>query len=195
MAITRKKYIVDKKFQIRISLRAMILPLLTLAIISGVVLFFAIKNNKLIKRNNGYIYQIIDNQDSMIDMFLSTPSLQNSSNPQIANGIKNFKKNIGQLKKITQNSKKITKNGKLVFYILIIMTISQAITIFGLFIFLTHKISGPIGVMTRQLRDIREDKHPNFRALRKKDELQDFYNELTETLDLLIEKNSTNKDD
>lgn len=183
MGLTRKKYVVDKKFQFRMSLKAVVLPLLTILSISAVLLYYADRNNRLVDKNNTYINDIVDNQDTMIEMFLSTPAFQQSKNPLIKNGVKTFKKNIGMLKKISKNSSVITENSAIVFNFLVIMTIVQTIIIFALFIFFTHKISGPIHVMTNQLRQLKNGQRPNLRPLRKNDELIVFYNEFRETLE------------
>lgn len=188
MALTRKKYVLDKKFQIGLSIRAVVLPLITTLGICAVLLYFADNTNKVIGDNNGQINTIVSNQDNMIDMFLSTPSLQYSNNPVIQNGVKTFKDNIGMLRKVTQNSKIITRNSIIVFYILIAMTVIQTAIIFFQFIFFSHKISGPIHVMTNYLREFRKGNSPPFRPLRKNDELQEFYEEFYKTITVIAQK-------
>ena len=183
MALTRKKYIVDKKFQVGISIKAIIFPLATTFIISIILLYFANINDSLIQSNNEYIETIVSNQDKMIDMFLSTPNLQNSNNPDIKDGADTFKKNIGYLKKISHNSITIKDNSSKFFYIIILLTIIQTIVIFSIFILASHRISGPIHVMTQHLKNIQNGEEPDFRPLRKKDKLKDFYEELRKTID------------
>ncbi|MBN2159758.1 MAG: hypothetical protein JW807_10205 [Spirochaetes bacterium] len=188
MALTRKKYVLDKKFQLKISLRAVLLPLITTLVLFGVLLYFAGSTNRLIDDNNRDIDAIIGTQDDMVDMFLSTPALQASENPLVQTGVATFKKNIGMLKNITQNSRLIQKNSSIVFYILIGMTVVQTAIIFLQFIFFSHKISGPIHVMTNYLKECRDGKSPDFRPLRKNDELRDFYQDFCETLSRLSKK-------
>ncbi len=174
MGKKRKQYIVDKSFQYGTSLKMIILPLITLLIISAVLIYFA-------NVNNDKINEIVDTQHSMIEMFLEIPALYSSDNEVIKNGEKTFKNNIGKLLNIKETS-------KIVLYFLIIMTIVQTIIIFTLSIFFTHKISGPIFVMTRYLKEIKEDKIPKFRPLRDKDEFQGFYQELQDAVEHLIAK-------
>jgi len=81
MALTRKKYVLDKKFQIGLSARAVILPLFTTLAICGVLLYFAGDTNRLINRSNKDISAIIDTQQDMFDTFMATPSLQDAANP------------------------------------------------------------------------------------------------------------------
>lgn len=184
MALTRKKYLVDKKFQLSTSFRAILLPLITSLLLSGVLLYFQGRTHALISKNNSTIETVITNQDRMIELFLTTPALQDTENPAIQSGVQTFKKNIGELKTITKNSREITRNSRLLFLFLVIMIIVQTVIIFALFIFYTHRMSGPLYVMRGHMRNIREGKEPVFRPLRKGDHLKDFYQEFQETLEM-----------
>lgn len=164
----RTRIVIDKKFQYRSAIRSALLPFITLLIVSIVLLYFA-------ERNNAYIEEVVDNQGAMIEMFLTTPALHDTESIAIQEGEKTFKHNIGMLKEIRQNS-------HMVLYFIIIVTILQAVVIFAFSIIYTHRISGPLYVMTRYLRDIRNGKKPRIRPLREKDRLKDFYDELIETI-------------
>ena len=170
----RKQYVIDRGFQLSTSLRAVILPLATLLIVSAVLLYFARNNNVMIK-------EIVDDQHSMIEMFLETPALYRSENEAIRKGEKTFRDTIGKLITIKENS-------TLVIYCIIILTVIQTAVIFTLALFFTHKISGPVFVMTQYLRDIQKGNKPHFRPLRKKDELHDFYLELRDAIEYLSSK-------
>lgn len=188
MGLTRKKYIIDKKFQLGISVNAIIFPLITLLAICSILLYYADITNKMVVLNNRHIHGIVENQDKMIELFLTTPALQYSNNPTIKNGVKTFQDNIGRLTKITRNSAIITENSRIFFYVIILMTIVQTIMIFGIFIFISHRISGPIHVMMRYLKEIQNGKKPAFRPLRKNDKLKDFYNEFRNTIEMIYHK-------
>lgn len=176
MGFKRKQYIIDRNFQLKISFKAVAISLVTVFIIGAVLLYFA-------RTNNIYANEIVRNQEQMIGMFLTTPALQNSENSVIVNGEKTFKDNISMLVEIKKNS-------EIVLYFIVIMIIVQSIIIFAIFIFITHRISGPIYVMSNYLREVREGKSPRVRALRMKDELKLFHEELRQTIDyLLSEKN------
>ena len=170
----RKHYIIDKKLQIKISIKAVAMSLITVFVLGFVLMYFATKNSN-------YIDTIVKTQDQMIEMFLTTPSLINSDNPAVQSGERTFKDNIGMLVEIKRNS-------EIVLYFIVIMIIIQSIIIFTIFIFITHKITGPIYVMTKYLREIREGKSPAARPLRQKDELKVFHEELTNTIDYLTHK-------
>ncbi|MBN2401256.1 MAG: hypothetical protein JXN64_02550 [Spirochaetes bacterium] len=172
--LKRKQYIIDKKLQLKISFKAVIISLLTVVVLGCVLLFFAF-------RNNNYINTIVKTQDQMIEMFLTTPALVDSSNPTIQGAETTFKNNIGMLVEIKRNS-------EIVLYFIIIMIIIQSVIIFAIFIFITHRISGPVYVMSKYLREIREGKNPAARPLRQKDELKAFHEELRATISYLQKK-------
>ncbi|OHD71295.1 MAG: hypothetical protein A2W19_09815 [Spirochaetes bacterium RBG_16_49_21] len=188
MKITRKKYILDKKFQMRISLRAIILPLMTTLALCLLLLYFAGDTNNLINENNKNINAIINAQDTMLEMFMAVPALQNPNNRLVQKTDKTFKENLMLVNKINNNHEKIKKNNLIILYILIALTTAQAFVIFFQFIFFSHKISGPIHVMTNYLREFRKGNKPEFRPLRANDELQDFYDEFRKTILHLTKK-------
>jgi hypothetical protein len=68
------------------------------------------------------------------------------------------------------------------------MTVVQTAIIFFQFIFFSHKISGPLHVMSNYLKELRLDILPKFRPLRKHDELQEFYEEFCATMKHLSKK-------
>ena len=132
MAISkRKQYIIDKNFQLKISIKAVVFPLLAVFILGSVLLFFA-------NKNNNYINTIVQTQDQMIEMFLTTPALMNSDNPIIKSAENTFKNNIGMLVEIKRNS-------EIVLYFIIAMIIIQSIIIFSIFDFspFSNQISPP----------------------------------------------------
>jgi hypothetical protein len=173
----RKQYIIDKKLQLKISVKAVTISLLTVFVLGCVLLFFAGKNSS-------YINTIVKTQDQMMEMFLTTPALINSKDPVVQGAENTFKNNIGMLVEIKRNS-------EVVLHFIIAMMIIQSAIIFLIFIFITHRISGPLYVMSKYLKEIREGKNPVARPLRQKDELKQFHAELKETIEYLMKKNRT----
>lgn len=188
MALTRKKYVLDKKFQIGISTRAIILPLFTTLVICGVLLYFAGDTNRQINKSNKDISAIIDNQDNMFDMFMAIPALQDPSNPIVRKCDKTFKENLTITNKINDYHERIKRNSRIVLAVLIVMTVLQTAIIFFQFIFFSHKISGPLHVMRNYMKEFRKGGRPDYRPLRKNDELIEFYEEFWETMNCLNKK-------
>jgi nitrogen fixation/metabolism regulation signal transduction histidine kinase len=168
MAKQRKQMVIDKKFQYSVAVKAVILPLVTVLLISGVLLYFSYDNDRKIKEIN-------TNQAAIVDTFLSIPQLVDPQNQYTRDANERFQANLGKSREIQQNI-------RIVLYFLIIMTVVQTIIIFSLSISLTHRIAGPLYVMSKYLGDLRDGKDIRFRPLRKGDQFQDFYNEFCETV-------------
>lgn len=179
MGKQRKQMVIDKKFQYSVAIKAVILPLVTILMISGVLLFFAFDNDKKINEIN-------NNQAAIIDTFLSIPQLVDPQNPYTRDANQRFQENLGKSREIQQNI-------RIVLYFLIIMTVVQTVIIFGLSISLTHRISGPIYVMSKYLAELREGKDVCVRPLRKGDQFQDFYNEFCDVVNELKEHKKGNR--
>ena len=174
MSKKRKQLVIDKKFQLSVAIKAVVLPLITVLLISGVLLYYAFDNDKKINDINA-------NQAAIIDTFLSIPQLVDPQNPLTIDANQRFQANLG-------TSRDIQQNIRIVLYFLIIMTVVQTIVIFSLSISLTHRISGPMYVMSKYLKELREGKNVCMRPLRKGDEFQDFYNEFCSTINHLVDK-------
>ena len=174
MAIKRKQYLIDRPIQVTISLKIVIIPLLLLVIFSGIVLIFVLTNGN-------YIAKIVGNQDSLIEMFITTPTLMNSNNEIVVAGEKTFRENLGLLQAIKVNNYTL-------LYFAIGLTILQAIVLFVYGIYITHKVAGPIYVMRHYCKEIQNGNTPQFRKLRGGDLLVDFYNDFITTINTLQDK-------
>jgi hypothetical protein len=174
MAIKRKQYLIDRPIQITISLKFLIIPLLILVIFAGILLSFVLTNGD-------YIAQIAGNQDSLIEMFITTPTLMDSNNEIVVTGEKTFRENLGLLRAIKVNNYTL-------LYFAIGLTILQAIVLFVYGIYITHKVAGPIYVMRHYCKEIQNGNTPQFRKLRGGDLLVDFYNDFITTINTLQDK-------
>jgi len=82
----------------------------------------------------------------------------------------------------------IIKYNKFLVIILLGLVILNASLLSFFLIRKTHKISGPIYVMTGYLNEIREGRKPLFRQIREKDEFKDFYKLFVETMEKILNK-------
>ena len=62
----------------------------------------------------------------------------------------------------------------------LVITMALMLTVWGLIV--THRISGPLFLVGRYLRTLADGRHPDMRPLRKRDELQNFFQTFAETL-------------
>ncbi len=76
--------------------------------------------------------------------------------------------------------KRILDQNRVLIMVMILMGILLGVTLFFYLVDLTHRIAGPIHVLSGYMRDIMEGKEPDFRELRKNDEFKDFYEQFIE---------------
>ncbi len=160
----RKKYLIDKKFQLVTAFSFIgITTLLSVIIVGAISATLAYNNNK--------VHNIIRVEDNIFQTFAAISSQKNKSAAN-SETISNMSKD--HFNNFTETDRIIFYN-KVLLISLSIFIIIQALFLYIMIIRKTHKISGPIYVMSNYLKEIIQGKHPNPRPLRKKDELRDFY--------------------
>ncbi len=173
----RKQYIVDKSFQLRTIFSVLgIVAVVSLIIIASISSGVVYNNEKI---NN--IYEIEDsifnlmqaaNIDSRVDEdYLKTTSLL----------MERHESNLATIDQIAQYNRYLLI--ALVFFVLI-----QWVILFIMLLRITHRISGPVYVMSSYFREIIEGDIPDIRPLREKDELKSFYALFKELVDTLRKK-------
>jgi len=78
-------------------------------------------------------------------------------------------------------------------FIIIGFVILQGVLLYFILIRKTHKIAGPLYVMSNYFNDIINGITPNPRSLRKQDELQDFYALFVKMVDALHKREEGRK--
>jgi len=183
MSKQRKKYIVDKKFQLKTTFSVIgVVSLITAIIVAAIAINISYNNTKI-----NDINQIQDN----IVQFLTTSSLGDT---QTKNNDKVYQSAIRKLaidhSKNIQTLNRIIKYNKYMLALLIFFILAETIILYIILIRKTHRVSGPIYVMSMYLRDIIDGKHPKPRELRDKDELKEFYDLFKEMLEKIKERDN-----
>lgn len=191
MSTKRKQYIIDKKFQLRTTFSIIGIVASIVAIIVIVIgISMAVNNRKMdrnnvnIDENNQSIRNINEIQDNVVH-FLSSRTLKNEDKvyrQAIRDVAANHTNNMKKMKSImTSNDSIMTSNREimrlntyLLIAIILVIIIGTVILYFQL-IRKTHRISGPIYVMSMYMREIIEGRIPEMRKLRTNDELMEFY--------------------
>jgi nitrogen fixation/metabolism regulation signal transduction histidine kinase len=178
----RKKIILDKKFQLKTTFSIIGITSIIVTIIIGLISYnMANNNNKL--------SNIIVIQKNVVEALL-TYSQENQSREDrilINNISKSHDKNISNIQNI------IELNYKFLF-IIIIVSVFQCIILFLILIKKTHKISGPIYVMSKYIDEIINGNFPKTRPLRKGDELKEIYDLFIKMIDTLAEREKSGKE-
>jgi nitrogen fixation/metabolism regulation signal transduction histidine kinase len=84
--------------------------------------------------------------------------------------------------------KELTDRNNIIFLIIIAFLISTGFILYPVLIRKTHKISGPIYIMSKYMREVINGGFPELRPLRKKDELKEFYELFSQMMRFVIKK-------
>jgi hypothetical protein len=161
----RKKYIIDKKFQLKTAFGFIgittLLAVIILAAISATIIY-----------NNNRIDKIIKVEDNIFQTFVVISMDKSKSATKV--------ETIGKMSQDHFNNYKETGRiinfNEILLISLLVFFILQGVFLYILIIRKTHRISGPIYVISNYFREILQGKYPEPRPLRKKDDLKDFYN-------------------
>lgn len=159
----RKKYLLDRHFQLGTAF-----SILGTILLAGVVVIATIGINMAV--NNKRLSNIVVIHTNIVDTLLT--HAQDPHGGMNADVMKNATLLNSQNAKTIE---RIVFRNNLMLLSLIIFMLLLGIVIFTLVIRMTHRISGPVHVMSGYMRDILQDRRPELRPLRKGDELQDFY--------------------
>jgi len=172
--LKRKKYLLDKNLQFKTAFYIIGFTAVFSIIIISAIASSVIYNNE--KINN--IYEIENN----IFQIMQDTAINNNAGDEFGNIsemlARNHERNLA-------NMKNLTRYNRILLISLTICVIIQGIVLFVLIIRITHRITGPIMVMSNYMKEIIEGKFPSPRDLREKDELKDFYELFRDMIDSL----------
>jgi len=172
----RKQYIIDKKFQLKTTFSIIGVVSIITAIIIGAIAASIVYNNVKIQN----IYEI---EDNIVHFLTSRP--MTVEDKAFAGAMRDIAKNHSD--NMETLSRIITYN-RILMVILVISILAQSVILYILLIRKTHKISGPIFVMSNYMKEIIDGKFPSPRPLRDRDELKNFYNLFTKMVNTLKER-------
>ncbi len=174
----RKKYIIDRKFQLRTAFSVIgFTAVVSMIIIASIASSIVYNNEKI---NN--IYEIENNIFQLMqDTTLNCENSDNFGN-MVQLLTKNHEHNLHTINRINQYN-------RLLLISLVICVVLQGVILFIMIIKITHRISGPVYVMSGYMKEIIEGRIPVTRELRKKDEMKDFYKLFSEMVESLKNRN------
>lgn len=198
----RKQYVIDKDFQKGHAMSVLKWTLIFIFIISAIIGINVVFNsytlenvrieNDTIIENLG---QVMEKSDNMVEALI-TWSLNPKKKPggesvkEVAighlNNLNIMKDNIGSIKKNISKQNSIVRYNYILLIAILLIIIIQGLLLYRVLIRKTHKISGPIYVMSNYMKDIIEGKDiPDIRPLREDDELKDFYEIFKQLIDVM----------
>jgi len=160
----RKKLIIDKRFQLRTAFAVIgVVAAVSLVILSAISASVVSNNEKI-----SNIYQI---EDSIFQQMQAV-----NINGAAGDG---YQDTLVRLTGLHENNLKtidrIAWYNKILLASLVFCVLVQGLILYMLVIRITHRISGPVYVMSNYFRDIIDGRLPDPRPLREKDELKEFY--------------------
>ncbi|MFH0974295.1 MAG: hypothetical protein V1874_00760 [Spirochaetota bacterium] len=189
----RKNKIVDRKFQLKTtySFMSIFFGLICIVIITVGINFY--NDNKKIEKIIQEQNNIMDAQSEIIESMLQIVMIKDGDKSDLNSKIKEKnEKNSESMKNNIILVKELTQRNNVIFLIVIIFLISTGFILYPVLIRKTHKISGPIYLMSEYIKEIISGTYPDLRPLRKKDELKEFY-ELFSRLIAYIKKRDEEK--
>jgi hypothetical protein len=172
----RKNKIIDRKFQLKTtySFMTIFFALICIVIITVGINFY--NDNKKIEKIIEEQNNIMNAQSEIIDSMLQIVKIKDGDKSDLNNKIRDKSdKNSASMKNNIVLVKELTQRNNVIFLIVIIFLISTGFILYPVLIRKTHKISGPIYLMSEYIKEIINGSYPDLRPLRKKDELKEFY--------------------
>ena len=185
----RKQIIMDKKYQHgksrAITSFAALVTAFVIIAVGGTISINnkrIAKNNEKIAENSRVITGIIHSQQNIFIKYSLIPRNGAPGPGKSDLMVKDYNANVEKLNKaiagnktiISANEKIMSMNTWLIVVILLIATAGMGLLYWRL-IHETHRVSGPIFVMSRHIRELLNDETPDMRDLRDNDEFKDFY--------------------
>lgn len=170
----RKQKIIDKKFQLKITFSVIGIFFVMIAFIITFIGMNAVKDSRTIDN-------IIEEQRRIIN--IQGDALKSAAESQgktidiveLKKISDNYQSDVLKINDNMKNLREISHRNNVIILIMIGFFLSLGYILYSILIRKTHKISGPIQIMTRYMRNILEGDYPEMRPLRKDDEFQEFY--------------------
>ncbi len=186
----RKQTLINKEFQLKkaLGVTAVVSVIISVIIIS-VGVFITINNNEINNNNAGVIdninrmKEINDLQQSLwINLSMRPGDCVEMDQKTKDNAMKDYNNAIDKLSAAIESNENLVKSNRSIMkyntwlIMMIIMFFIIGISIlYNRVLEHTHRISGPIFVMTRILREVLDGKDPQMRDLREKDDFKEFH--------------------
>lgn len=173
----RSKKLILPDFQLRTIFTVIGISTIAFLLIVAVVGINAYQNNRKISTTVKDLNEAIALQDSIVNTFLDNSSGMNAEDKVQAQDRINadYNKSIGVMRRYVQLLYSFARQNFHLITLIMTVVFLQGFLLYFYLLKLTHRISGPIFVMTRHIEEIMDGKEPHFRELREKDEFKDFY--------------------
>ncbi|MBN2078738.1 MAG: hypothetical protein JW838_07210 [Spirochaetes bacterium] len=182
----RKQYLIDRQYQLKTTFSIIGIVTIITALILGAITASVVYNNIRLNGNNTRIDNIYKIENSIF-VFLS--SIQKTKDPTLKKALREsaarHDENMETLSDIISYNNTIIIYNKFLLIAILIIIVTQCVVLYVMLIRKTHRVSGPIYVISNFMKEIIQGKRPHLRPLRENDELKEFYElfkEMVETV-------------
>lgn len=187
------------KIQAKTTYTVLGIVFLGVAILIGVMALIINSNHRelsSINKQNSLMIHRIDNitalQDNVVEDILSyTEGIRDQRQRQAIeemsmdhfNNVTALNKNIADARNNMGTINRIVMTSNIMVIAVIVIVLIQGIVLYLIGLRIGNRISGPLVVISRFLRDFNEGKEAVLRPIRKEDELQEFYSLFAQAVD------------
>lgn len=187
--IKRTNYLIDRKFQLRHTFSIIGIVSVVTAVILGAITASVVYNTIRLNDNNAKIDNIYKIENSIFAMLSSLPSVEDKAlREAMKESSRKHDGNMQTLEAIIESNNQLIRVNKYLLIAILFIVAAQCLGLYIILIRMTHRISGPIYVMSNFMRDIIDGREPRLRPLRDKDELKDFYDLFKEMVKAVNER-------
>jgi|GEM_PF-3446168 hypothetical protein len=176
----RRKYLINRKFQLKWTLIITLAGGLSAAVF-GALLWQAIaEQNVLIQDDSKTELKLWKKSRDVVVLLLNLPNNTPKETAKYKEDYKSLRADFEKSK--AANEALIASNSRLRFWIIpAVLALTLVLFVWG--VFLTHRVAGPLFVMTRYFKELNETGHTDVRPLRKNDSFQSMHGVLCELIE------------
>ena len=180
MSNKRKRKLINPKFQLKMIFTILAIVLVVFGVVIGGIVFTAANNKNEDSDTIKELEKVITVENDIIEAFIKYSKSVGDSKIILASKkvTDDHQKSMKTIEDHIQNLKKNVGRDFDLIIILIIIGVAQLLVLFYYILRRTHKISGPEFVMLQHLESIMNGKKPDFRGLRKTDDLKELYEKM-----------------
>ncbi|PKL41225.1 MAG: hypothetical protein CVV44_00895 [Spirochaetae bacterium HGW-Spirochaetae-1] len=178
----RKKYVIDKNFQYRVTFKILALILFLVGIITIGIGIHATNNNNTLKKTVSKLQDTITDQNHIIQAMKEYPEFAKLKERRIASQIisSNLDENVDLMHANVAYIQGIIRMNNLIIIFILIFVIIQSVILYVYLIRKTNTISGPVFAMNRHIQKILNGENSEISSLRKNDEFKELFDSLSE---------------
>ncbi|MBN2079106.1 MAG: hypothetical protein JW838_09065 [Spirochaetes bacterium] len=179
----RTRFLIDSNFQLKTTFRILGVIIIAFILIIAATGVISMDNNREISAAITDFEKLMARDRDTIETLISSAGSKGALGPGHEGIIADHLETMALMQKNAERLKSILGLNRLLVTVMILTGIVLALVLFAYLIVITHRISGPLYVLSRHMRDIMEGREPDLRDLRKNDEFKDFYRQFIDFLD------------